>query len=281
MYTVNFHVKQTGDAYWIYMQKSPGDLDKGDPLHTVLTWIIEQLNFAMFRTETDEEGEACTMIIGERASLSFRSMAEAEKHGSDRLLGVNIAEVLAKAREEGTQQEHVDLIEKATVTRTGWAELKTEFHYARELVKVLKRLREVTFDFSPPGILGRATEEVVFYLRQATRCFMYGLYESSVALCRACLEEALKAKPYASGQGIEALMKEPKKTEGGRTRGELERLISAAAGVMILDGPSKMLAHRIRDHGNTVMHDRPLLKESEAKQDLDDLRTVVHSLFAS
>jgi len=274
MRRVEFHIERTDDRYWIYVQKFPGDLEKGDPLHTVLTWIIEQLNFGMSRTQVDEEGDACTMIIGEGAAGIFASMEEAEKHGNDSLLRVNLAEVLARAREEGTGPEWVDLVEKATVTRTAWAELNTDFHYAHELVKVLGRLREVTFNLSPPAIIGRAPAEVVFYLRQATRCFLYGLY-------RACLEEALKAKLYASGRGIEALMNEPKKTDRGERRGELERLISAAAEIGIIDGPSRVLAHRIRNHGNILMHDRPLLKESEARQDLENLRTVVDFLFAS
>ena len=76
-------------------------------------------------------------------------------------------------------------------------------------------------------------------------------------------------------------MKEPKKTDGGMARGKLDRLISAAASVQILDGPSKVSAHRIQNHGNIVMHNRPLLNEDEAKRDLDDLRTVVDFLFAA
>jgi hypothetical protein len=281
MYTINFHVKQKDDTYWTYMQKSPGNIEKGEPLHRVLAWIIEQLSFEMFQTEIDEDGEICTLIIGEGAAPKFASMEEAEKHAQETLLRVNIAEVLAKAREEGTQQEHVNLVERTTVTRTGWAELRTEFHYARELVKMLERLRDVTFNFSAPGIHGRAPEEVVFYLREATRCFLYGLLEASVALCRACLEEALKSKLLANGQGIAALMKEPKKTDRGAARGELDRLIRAAAGIKILDGPHTLSADRIRSHGNLLMHDRPQLTEAEAKQDLDDLRGVVDFLFAS
>jgi len=281
MYTINFHIKQKGDTYWTYLQKSPGSIEKGDPLHTALKWIIEQLVFGMFRTEADEEGEICTLMVGEGAAPNFASMEDAEKHSQEVLLGVNLAEVLAKAREEGTQPEYVNLIEKATITRTGWAELKTEFHYARELVKMLKRLRDVTFNFSAPGIHGQAPEEVVFYLREATRCFLYGLLEASVALGRACLEEALKSKLLATGQGIAALMKEPKKTDRGAARGELDRLIRAAAGIKILDGPHTQLADRIRSHGNLLMHDRPQLTEAEAKQDLDDLRGVVDLLFAS
>jgi hypothetical protein len=145
---------------------------------------------------------------------------------------------------------------------------------------MLKRLRDVTFNFSAPGIHGRSPEEVVFYLREATRCFLYGLFEASVALCRACLEEALKAKLHATGQGIAALMKEPKKTDTGKARGELDRLISAAASVQILDGAFTLSARHIQNHGNTVMHHRPLLKEEEARLDLDDLRGVVDFLFA-
>jgi hypothetical protein len=281
MQTVNFNIKQTDDNYWFYLQKSPGDLEKGDPLHSVLTWIIEQLVFAMFRLETDNEGNAYTMVIGERASRSFPSMEEAEKHAADRLLRVNIAGVFAKAREEGTQPEYVDLVETTTVTRTRWAELRTEFHYAQELVKMLRRLRDVTYDLSPPGVLGRAPEEVLFYLRQATRCFMYGLFEASVAICRACLDEALKKSLHSSKEGIRALMKEPKKTVKGTARGELDILISAAAEAEILDGPRKESARRIQNLGNTVMHDRPLLSEDQASRGLDDLRAVVDFLFAS
>jgi hypothetical protein len=170
-------------------------------------------------------------------------------------------------------------VEEVTVTRTAWAELNTEFHYAVELVKVLKRLRDLTFDFSPPGIHGHAPEEAVFYLREATRCFLYGLFEASVALCRACLEEALDARLHASAQGIEALMREPKQIDG-KKRGKLEVLIGAGTAAKILDCPLKDSASRIQKLGNTVMHDRRLLSEDEARDDLRDLRTVLNSLFA-
>lgn len=254
MRNITFHVKQTDDGYWTYIQKSPGDLAIGQPLYAVLQWIVEQLNFQMCRTETDEDGDIATLIIGEGASRHFASMENAEKQASGDLLRVNVASVLANAREQGTEPEHVALVEQATITRTAWAELNTEFHYAFQLVEVLKRLRGATFNYSPPGIHGRAPLEVVYYLREATRCFLYGLLEASVALCRACLEEALKTKLYTSAQGIEMLMKEPKKNDRGRPRGDLERLISAAAGIQLLDGPSRILADRIRNHGNTVMH---------------------------
>ena len=281
MRKIDYHITRQGEQHWAYLQKAPGNLLKGEPLYMALKWIIEQLNLSMYRTETDDDGDICTMIIGKGASSYSASLEEVKKHVEARLRSLNFAGLFAKAREEGSESQNVKLVEKATVTRTPWAELSTEFHYALELVDMLKRLRETTFDFSPPGILGRAPDEVIFYLRQATRCFLYGLFEASVALARACVEEALKARLESCGAGIAALMKETKKTAKGESRGELERLISVAATIEILDGPSKFAAHRIRQHGNKVLHGRPLLEEASARQNLDDLRVVLDRLFAS
>ena len=51
---------------------------------------------------------------------------------------MSIAGVLAKARERGVEPEHEELVEKAMRLVNENAKMNTEFHYAYELVDILR-----------------------------------------------------------------------------------------------------------------------------------------------
>jgi hypothetical protein len=109
-------------------------------------------------------------------------------------LADNIAGLFAKCREEGTKPEHQAINEKMVLTATKNAYLKTEFHYAFQLIDLLANIRKRTFIFAAPPIEGLASPATLRYLSEATKFHFYRLHLACIALCRACLEETLKSR---------------------------------------------------------------------------------------
>jgi len=119
-------------------------------------------------------------------------MDDAMEEAKRRLQAIDYAGVFAQSRESGIQPKIAHVSKMATQQMTEWAE-GTEFHYAFELIKVLARLNKKTFNLEAPPITGLAPASVVSYLRESTRCWLYGFHGAPVALSRACLEDTLKA----------------------------------------------------------------------------------------
>ncbi len=171
---------------------------------------------------------------------------------------VNGAGVFAQGRESGVPPEYADLSKMVTQQSTDWGHRNTEFHYAFELIRVLARLNNKTFKLEAPPITGVAPESVVSYLRESTRCWLYGFHGASVALSRACLEDALKARMH---------------------RDEcLESLIAVAKRSGLLDGCMEDFAHKVRKAANKFLHGRSIT-ERESRQTLDATRSLVEQIF--
>jgi hypothetical protein len=258
------YVERTDDGFWTYLRRSPGELP-GTPLQAVLNWILEQLNFGHVEKQRDRLGDVVSMTIGRAASAGPSSDDEAVEHAKRRLLAVDVTGLMAGARESGIAPEHADLSRMVTQQSTDWSRRNTEFHYAFELIKVLARLNKKTFNLEAPPIMGLAPASVVSYLRESTRCWLYGFHGASVALGRACLEEALKARLPA------------RDTAKGTT---LEILINAAERRRILDDCMAKVAHAVRDTANKFLHGESI-SEKTSRETLDATRSLVEQIFSS
>jgi hypothetical protein len=151
-----------------------------------------------------------------------------------------------------------------TQQSTDWGRRNTEFHYAFELIKVLTRLNQETFHLEAPPITGLAPAGVVSYLRESTRCWLYGFHGASVALSRACLEDALKARLPA----------------GDRTTSELKTLIDVANRRQLLDDCMAEVAHTVRKAANKFLHGQNIT-EKDSRETLDATRSIVEQIFSS
>jgi hypothetical protein len=102
------------------------------------------------------------------------------------------------------------------------------------------------------------------YLREAVRTYILGLPQSSVALCRAALEQAIK---------------ENLGYQGTRTFVEMNGLLDEAEGAGIIDGQIRRMARKIASEADDVLHEKPtdLTKASEV---LLMLRGVFQHLYA-
>ena len=257
---IKIHAEKTDLGFWSYIQRSPGELPE-TPLHTILKWILEQLNLANFEAEHDESGNVVSLTLG-RDAPGYSSREDAIEEARRRLLAVNISGLVAQARESGIPPGHAHIPKMVTQSITDSGRRNTEFHYAFELIRVLGRLNKKTFNLEAPPISGVAPDSVVSYLRESTRCWLYGFHGASVALSRACLEDALKVRlPRASHQQ------------------ELVHLISAAKHYGVLDDCMVELAHSLRKAGNKFLHGKTIT-EQDSRESLDALRGIVEHLFA-
>ena len=211
-----------------------------------------------------------TVVIGQRAA-DFETVEEAIEHAQRRSLAVNIAGLLATARERGVEPKYEGLTKKAKISATENFHMNTEFHYAYELVDILENISRHTFVFDAPPIVGRAKPQTLDLLQEATRCFLFGLHRACVAICRAVLEDSLAQRvPETS------LMEE--KMQSSKEDGELTILINAAVRARVLPPELSSMAHGIRQEANKALHksDR---KVKNSWQIILDTRTIVEKVY--
>ena len=259
MRTRGFTVEKAKTGFWTYLQRSPGNLPK-TPLHRILNWILEQLNLGHVEAQVDSSGEIVSLKLGRGIARLFKSMEGGSEETKRRLLAVYLAGIIAQCRESGIQPEHAEGPKMFSRQATDWGHRNTEFHYAFEVVRVLARLNKKTFELEAPPIGGLAPPSVVSYLRESTRCWLYGFYGACVALNRACLEDALKARLSSEG--------------------ELLNLITWARRNRVLDDRMEATAHTVRKAGNDFLHGKKI-SEKEAGETLGATRSIVEHLFAA
>lgn len=141
-----------------------------------------------------------------------------------------------------------------------------EDHYLREAFNripgILKRVRRL-----PALTINRVpADELRHFLNEATRCFVYGFFQASVALSRAALESAfndsLREKfPYVPNV-------------------DLSQKIKKAAQFKLVSAESAFEANRVRIAANRVLHDQPA-SEEEALQSLVHVRGVIAELYGA
>ena len=230
-----------------------------------------------------------SLTLGRRAAPEHGSFEEAAKSAKDRLTAVTMAGIIARCREEGTEPQDRDLMSEIHLRATEGAYRNAEFHYAVELVQVLARIRNLTFFLSDieedgstvfaPLIAGKASPQALWYLGEATRCYLYGLHRGCIVLSRACLEESLSTKLATQGNRARDVMREHSKQNP--KKGELESMIDVVSSVFgFLDKKSAERAHFIRKRGNDIVHRRSV-KEEESRTVLSHLRGVLDRLFSS
>jgi hypothetical protein len=272
--TIKYRVEVIDEKVWCYVTPSCGD-PADAPIHQILRWVLEQINFGNWRVTEDSSGRATSLTVGLAASaaadeLSVNELADKVK---TRLRSVNYAGIFARAREEGISPAGSDLAERVRMTATDAAYGNTETHYAFELLDLLEHIRASTFVFDSPPIHGKVAPEVVGLLREATRAYLLGLERSCVCICRALLEEALRGRVKQT-----ELLNERSTSK----RGELECFINVCERTGALDPRLAKQAHAIRKAGNLALHaKRPSGRSKEdAWAVLLDTRTIVEALYS-
>ena len=126
------------------------------------------------------------------------------------------------------------------------AESNTDMYYARQVVEALERIHDTTFRLSALPIAGRVPQHAQHLLKEATRCYFFGLELGCFALCRANLKSSLYARVGETELAAE-IARHPR-------RGKLENLINATQRLTCLDAQYASTAHAIRRAANDVLH---------------------------
>src|SRR5689334_9232074 len=109
----SFTIKIVDGRAWASFSsaRAPGDAR----IPQVLRWMVEQLHLGNFETRVDDKGQLLDLLLGAAASppiddADLDSVADSVK---TRALAVNIAGLLAAAREEGVEPAHEQLAKMA------------------------------------------------------------------------------------------------------------------------------------------------------------------------
>src|SRR5712691_5245717 len=146
--TVKFTVEVVDRKIWGRLRRSSGDPTEA-PINEVLRWIVEQINFGNVACAPDREGDVTSLAIGSAAAgdADDVTVESVKADVLSRLRSVNLAGVLARAREEGIEPSGATLAETIRMTATDGAYDNTELHYAFELLDILARIRAHSFVF--------------------------------------------------------------------------------------------------------------------------------------
>jgi hypothetical protein len=138
--------------------------------------------------------------------------------------------------------------------------------YTRDFLSKAKKVVERTMLLTAMTPKATPDRGVNLYLREATRCFIFGFWDSSVALSRATLELALK-----HGLRIRGLTP---------TDDELWVLLEAARKTHLIDGAHYQKGNQVRLDGKQVLHKGSRANHDLALKTLKSTREVLNCLYS-
>lgn len=140
-----------------------------------------------------------------------------------------------------------------------------DWWYCKEAVEKIPHLKR-RFLALTPVIVGTPPSnlEVKVYIREATRCYLYGFFQASVTLSRAALETALD-------DCLEQKL-------GTKPSAQLAQKIDQAARWKFISAAVCHRAHLVRKTANGVLHEKQV-SEAIALARLDDARSTLRELY--
>ena len=137
---------------------------------------------------------------------------------------------------------------------------------SRLLVSEIPRMVSRALELEPMSIEQSPGADENAYLREATRCYLYGLFNASVALFRSGLEQAFSSRI-------------PKLLLGAAGGDTLLILINTARSSILKHSPKICdRAHEIRKKANGIVHGKTC-KGPEALRVLKDTRDIIVCLY--
>jgi hypothetical protein len=115
--------------------------------------------------------------------------------------------------------------------------------YTREVLRLIPKLvkRTMKLSFILPGKFPSDPTNV--FLREASRAYIFGFWQASVAMSRAALEQGLRDRL--------------RDRLGGGAEAKLYQLVKMAVGAGLLDKTHSELANKVELAGNEILHGKP------------------------
>ena len=144
-------------------------------------------------------------------------------------------------------------------------EYSLDEYYVRKALRDIPKLVQRTLQLESMATQDVPMSDAIFYLREATRCYIFGFWAASVALGRAALEQSLK----------EAVAKVTKRPV---FESKLSRLVESAGRLRLADLAVLNQAEQVRLAGNRTVHNKAS-DQSEAWGTLVAVRGVMSALY--
>jgi hypothetical protein len=166
---------------------------------------------------------------------------------------------------EGVSGEGVSVLENLFATQNETI-LKNRFDecYTRQLLQEIPKMVTRTMRLSqmlPRKMPSRATNT---YLKEATRSYIFGLWQGCIALSRAAVENGLRQE----------VTRDLKPGDNPKS----QQLIATASRMQLLDYDHAQMAERVVTVGNRVLHGEPS-NDKESFACLEDARKVLLRLY--
>lgn len=130
--------------------------------------------------------------------------------------------------------------------------------FVKEVPEMVRRLAV----FERLALADEPAVGVRAFFREAVRCYVLGLSAASVALARACMEQALRETvPLQHAANL-----------------PLDSLISEALPTKVLDGPHYQWARQVQLIGNRVLHKEPCT-DVDAQEVIVKVRSIIGMLY--
>jgi len=144
----------------------------------------------------------------------------------------------------------------------GYRQLLDEY-YSKQLLAEVPAIVDRAMTLRRLESAKNVPRQVNVYLEQATRAFLAGLWDGTVALARACLEAVLEDR---IGQYI------------GHQNRDLSDWISEAQRRRLITTAQLKKARIIQDLGNMVLHEKSA-SDAEARESVNALRDILGALY--
>jgi len=165
---------------------------------------------------------------------------EAPTSAEDKELA-NLLDTLRIDSVESVLPEKLSMIVKHLHSSKNILEYSLDEHYSRYFLREVPKIVKRALKLEPLLISKPIAERVEIYVREATRAYLFGLFQASIALARSALEESLKGQLKAGAPML-------------AQSDELLALLRAAALSKLLDASLLQYAHDVRKAANGVLH---------------------------
>lgn len=172
---------------------------------------------------------------------------------------------LATSSLEGFAPAHAEQLFKfwnANPDNWKWA---VDDYYSRQCVLNIPAIVRRFLKLSPVLVGRIPSDDVSVYLKEATQCFLHGLFQGCTALSRAAMEA-----------GVNELITQ---RLGSAPKLDLVEKLRQLERFKLLDGKTSNDAHDVRKAGGSVLHQSPT-QESIAFETLLKARRVLTTLYA-
>jgi len=246
-------IEPSGKGFWSYraFRRSAG-ASQDTPIHERLKWILEQINLGHVVATVEENGDVVALTIGKGAPLKAAGADEAADLAGKALVGLDLVGLFAESREKGTSPTTHAFEKSAWESSSEHMRWRIEIHYGLILCELLGRVSEKLPKLGLLPILENAPERTLNFLAEATRCYLFKLDRACIALCRACLEDALNAilTPRLNDDWMREMEKNKRTCRNPQS-------MRALIEVCLRDGVLRDLkqdAHYVRKAANKILH---------------------------